>query len=206
MILQIGRKKQSRPTMFTPLEMRNIIPNKLKSLTGFTLIELIIVASIIVVLVAMSTPRFRNTFRDLRLKDTAYNISKLIKYGQERAIIEERKYKLIFNFDKRLYCLFVETEEGAGRELPQEDESTPSAEGAPSLDKSWKKAAGRFGGYFYLPEGIRFKALKDTIIFLPNGRCDKISLYLVNEKNKVIEIKTNGRAAYVEISEVKEKQ
>lgn len=194
--------------MFTPLEMRNIIPNKLKSLTGFTLIELIIVASIIVVLVAMSTPRFRNTFRDLRLKDTAYNISKLIKYGQERAIIEERKYKLIFNFDKRFYCLFVETEEGEGarRQLPPEDESTPSAEGVSSSDKGWKKATGRFGGYFYLPEGIRFKAEKDTIIFLPNGRCDKISLYLVNEKNKVIEIKTNGRAAYVEVSEVKEKQ
>ena len=204
MILQIGKKKQSRPVMFTPLEIKTTLNQKARFLTGFTLIELIIVASIIVVLVAVSTPRFRNTFRDLQLKDAAYNISKLIKYGQERAIIEERKYKLIFDFDKRFYLLFVETEEGAKEQSSREEESTP--EDTSSSNKGWEKATGRFGGYFYLPEGINFKGDKDKIIFLPNGRCDKISLYLINKKNKIIEIKTNGRAAYVEVSEVKEEQ
>lgn len=186
MILKIGRKRQSRPA-------------------GFTLIELIIVAAIILVLVAVSTPLFRATFRDLKLKDAAYNLSKLIKYGQQRAIIEEKRYRLLFDFEKRAYYLRVENEE------PQEGESSASAKGESASGGegeavfSWKKVTGRFGEYFYLPEGVSLKADIDKITFLPNGRCDKISIYVINQKNKTIEIKTDGRAGYVKVSEVTEK-
>ena len=161
---------------------------------AFTLIELIIVAAIIAVLVAVSSPLFIATFRDLELKDAAYNLSKLIRYGQERAIIEEKRYRLLFDFEKRAYYLLAEDEKGEEREF--------AAGGRPA--SGWKKVTGRFGGYFYLPEGVKFKSDKDKITFLPNGRCDRISVYIINQKNKTIEIKTNGRAGHVEVSEVKE--
>ena len=71
-------------------------------------------------------------------------------------------------------------------------------------DVHWKKVTGRFGGYTYLPEGVEFKGEADEIIFLPNGRCGKITLYVAGQKNKSFTIKTNGRAGYVEVSETKE--
>jgi putative endonuclease len=172
------------------------------SLTGFTLIELIIVAAIIAVLVAISTPLFRETLRDLELKDAAYNVSKLIRYGQEKAVIEEKKHRILFNFDKRSYHLVAESEKGREEEEPSDEiESAPTEEGKPTT--KWKRAAGRFGEYFYLPDGIEFKGDKDKITFLPNGRCDKISLHLNNAANETIEIKTNGKAGHVKVSEPK---
>jgi prepilin-type N-terminal cleavage/methylation domain-containing protein len=175
MILQIGRKGQNRPG-------------------GFTLLELIIVATIIGVLVAASIPLFRTTFRDLELKDAAYNIGKLIRYGQQRAIIEERIYRLLFDFDKKTYRLAVKNEDRNEDIISAEDKKSPT----------WKKIKGRFGKYFSLPEDLRFKGEQNKITFLPNGRCDKFSIYLLNQKNKIITITTNGRAGYVEVSEVKE--
>ena len=105
MMLRIGRKIQ-------------IQQNKLGrrgyflSIAAFTLIELIIVAAIILMLVAVSSPRFRSTFSDLELKDSSYSIGKIIKYAQKRAILEERKYRVIFDFENQSYRLLVESVDG----------------------------------------------------------------------------------------------
>ena len=181
-MLQIGRKRQNRRA-------------------GFTLIELVIVAAIILVLVAVSSPLFRATIRDLELQDATYNLSKLIKYGQQRAIIEEKKYRLLFDFDKGTYHLLVEEEK---EEAATEGKSSSGTGSTSASGGGWKKTTGRFGEYFYLPKGVKFKGETDRITFLPSGRCDKITLYVVGQKNKALEIKTNGRAGYVGVSEVKE--
>ena len=160
---------------------------------GFTLLELIIVATIILVLVAVSTPLFRTSFSDLELKDAAYNISKLIRYGQQRAVIEEKKYRLLFDFARKNYHLLAEEEEGERADIAVEGRKHPG----------WKSVQGRFGKYFSLPEGVKFSGEHNSITFLPNGRCNEISLYVIDKKKKSIEIKTNGRAGYVEVSEVK---
>lgn len=166
---------------------------------GFTLIELVIVAAIILLMVSVSTPLFRNTFRDLEFRDAAYNIGKVIQYAQQRAIIEEKRYKLKFDFDKRAYRLFVEGEKKVEAEPPQE-----GGIAAEEAAFAWEKSTGKFGSYFYLPEDVTLKGEKEEIIFLPNGRCDIISLYLVNKENKIFKIDTNGRAGYVKVVETKE--
>ena len=162
---------------------------------GFTLIELIIVAAIILVLIAVSTPLFRGAFKGLKLKDAAYSVGKIIQYAQQKAIIGGEKYRLIFDFDKRAYRLLAWDK--------KEDGGDFSARGG--ADFGWKEITGRFGGYFYLPEGVRFKGDKDAITFLPNGRCDKIKFYVIDEENKTFAIKTNGKAGHVEVFEVRNK-
>ena len=211
MMLQIGRKRQQnklrcqwRPlslTAFTPSEISKTLTGRAKSLTGFTLIELVIVATIILILVAVSTPRFRSTFSDLELRDTSYNIGKIIKYAQQRAILEERRYRAVFDFENRSYRLLVESGEGKSSAEP-----ASYAEGASAPGGDWERVTGRFGENFYLPEGVRFKGDKDKMTFLPNGRCDKSSIYVINKRNKVIEIRTTGRAGYVEISTIKKEE
>jgi len=178
MISLIGTKKQIRPP-------------------AFTLIELVIVAAILLVLIAISTPLFKGTHQELEFKDAAYNLSKMIQYAQQKAIMEEKKYRLSFDFDRRAYRLLVRDEtkieiEPSGRE---EAETEKKASG-------WKGAGDRFSGYYYLPEGVKFKGDGDKITFLPNGRCDKVSIYIINRENRIFEIKTNGRAGYVAVSEV----
>jgi len=158
MTSQIGSKRRSRRA-------------------GFTFIELVIVGAIILFLAGISTPLFKRTFRDLELKDAAYRISKVIRYGQDRAVIEEKTYKALFYFDKGEYRLVAEDGE----------------------------IGSRFGGPFYLPDGVTFKGGRDTIMFFPNGRCDKVSIYLKGGGDKSFEITTNTRGGYVGVSEIKGK-
>jgi len=184
MILRIGRKIRNRPVN-----------------AAFTLIELIVVVAIIAVMIAVSSPLFIKTFRDLELKDAAYNVSKIIRYGQQRAIIEENRYRLLFDFDNSSYRLQIEVRKEEIREPSGGDED----EGAPEkvIVRSWEAIKGRFSEAMYLPENIRFKGTEDRITFLPNGRCNKMSIFVYDKKKNVMEITTNGRAGYVGVSEVK---
>jgi type II secretory pathway pseudopilin PulG len=171
MILQTGKKRRRAPS------------NRLE---GFTLIELVIVASLILVLVAVSNPLFRATFRDLELKDSAYNISKMIRYAQASAVMEEAKYKIVFDFDKRAYWLLVENEKSA--------------------ETQFERVIGRFKDRFYLPRDVFFTGENKELIFLPNGRCTKASVIVVDkDKKRGFEVKTTGKAGQIEIIDVKEK-
>ncbi len=156
------------------------------SLMGFTLIELTIVAVIILALAAVSTPLFRNTFRDLELRDCAYNISKVIRYAQASAVMEEKKYKMIFDFEKKAYWLLKESEK--------------------SLEGEFERFKGRFGNEFFLPKEIVFKGDRNEMIFLPNGCSTKAVISIIDtDKRKGFEITAAGKSGRVEISDVKEK-
>ena len=196
MISQTGRRSRNKAAL-----KLNALPcrsrHKTGILTGFTLIELIIVSAIIAVLIAVSSPLFRNTFRDLELKDSAYNVGKIIRYGQQRAIIEEKRYRLLFDFDKGSYRLQMESKREEIVEAEGDDEDAPQK----VTVRTWEAAQGRFGGTYYLPENIDFKGDEDKIVFLPNGRCGTAEIYVYDKKNNLMRITTNGRAGYVEVSE-----
>ena len=162
---------------------------------AFTLIELIVVAAIIVVLVAVSSPLFKTTFKDLEIKNTLYDLSKIIKYAQERSVIEEKRYQLVLNFDRNAYFLLSEKEDA--KEKAGTDDSEEETD-----DSGWEKVPGRYGKVFYLPSGIRFRGELDRLKFYPGGRCDKASILVTDEKNESYEIRTNGRAGYVSIEKV----
>lgn len=170
MILQTGKKRQKAQS------------NK----QGFTLIELAIVASVILVLVAVSTPLFKGTLRELELKDSAYNISKMIRYAEANAIMEEKRYKIVFDVENGAYWLLEENEKGP--------------------EKTFKRVEGRFGNKFFLPKDISLKSDKGELIFLPNGRSVKASISVADDRRKRgYDIKTTGRAGQTEILSVRGK-
>lgn len=171
MILQICLKK------------KKVQAKLARSDSSFTLIELLIVATIIAGLIFFSTPLFRKQFSNLELKDTALRISRLINFAQERAIMDRCVYKISFDFDKKTYRLFAVTAEGeALRDVPLKD---------------------KFGRTFSLPQNIEIEGEKNEILFHPDGRCDVIELKLTNKNKKVSRISTTGVLGNVSIKEEK---
>ena len=73
---------------------RNI---RFKKRHSFSLLELLIVVVIIGSLLAISLPRFRNTFNNLKFDNFCQNLISRMRYLQERASIEQSTYRL--NFD-----------------------------------------------------------------------------------------------------------
>ena len=147
---------------------------------GYTLIELVLLTIIIAILVAVSTPLFRKTFASLELKDTSFNVAKLIGFAQEKAIIERTPYKLIIDKDKSSFQL--------RRQSPDDS-------------RKYVKIKEKYGRRFTLPRGLRFK--KDNeIIFYPDGRSDRAIITILG-KTKSLKINVKGSLGYVEIEEKK---
>lgn len=157
------------------------VPNR-----AFTLIELVIVASLILVLAIISTPLFRAAYRNLELRDSAYNIGKMMRYAEVSAVMEERPYKMMFNFESRAYWLL------------REDQKDPKGD--------FKKVEGRFGEKFFLPKNLSLSGDNSELIFLPNGRSTKATVSVIDKSEKKgFDIKTTGRSGQIEISDVSEK-
>ncbi|MFH1753706.1 MAG: hypothetical protein ABH875_05935 [Candidatus Omnitrophota bacterium] len=145
---------------------------------GFTLIELILLTIIIAALVAVSTPQFRSTFATLKLKESSYNLAKLINFVQERAIVEGVQYKLMLDTSEgRYYFLRFDDTKGEGAFVRPED---------------------RLGKIFTLPKGMALKSDKNEIHFYPDGRSQEAVITLTSDKRRV-EMRVKGRLGYVEI-------
>ena len=160
--------------MISPIGRR---PNR----PGFTLIELILSSVIIAVLVGVATPLFRKTFTDLELKNMCFNVSKLIGYAQEKAVLENTQYKLVID------------KEGAKYYIVKSDPSAPGGQ---------RRLEERYGRTFLLPRGYELKSDKAQIVFYPDGHSDKAAIYF-SGKNKSIGLKVKGNLGYVDIEENK---
>jgi len=162
--------------------------------SAFTLIELTLVTVIILALVGLSIPLFKRTFSGLSAKDAAFNISKLVSYAQEKAVIDRKNYKIVFDFNLKKYQLVEWKQSG---EKP-----------------SYVKVQGRFGKAFILPQGLFFydpksdttqkagEAYKKQAVFYPDGHCDGLLIYVVDNAGTGYSITLNGFGGLARIKEV----
>ena len=163
--------------------------------SAFTLIELTLVTVIILALLALSIPLFKRTFLDLSAKDAAFNISKLVTYAQEKAIIDRKNYKAVFDFNRRQYQL-------------QESDQTAGGPG-------YKRMQGRFGKVYGLPQGIFFYDPKtgitqktgeeyvEEVVFYPDGHCDELLINMIDNRGTGYSITLKGFGSLARIKEVK---
>ncbi len=162
---------------------------------AFTLIELTLVTVIILALVGLSIPIFRNTFSDLSAKDAAFNISKIVSYAQEKAIMSGKNYKVAFNYNRRIYQLV---------------ESVRSNEGI-----TYIREKSRFGKPIELPAGLSFydpktgltnspdEELVKQVMFYPDGHCDELSIGVVDKRGNGYIVELKGFGSLPRIKEVK---
>ncbi len=147
------------------------------SRSGYTLIELILLTVIIAILIGISTPLFRRTFSDLEIKDASFNISRLISFAQERAVVEGTPFKLVLDVKKARYY------------LTREDPSAPG---------KYIRLKEKLGRVFELPRGIKLKADKKVILFYPDGHSDKAAIRLLRG-DESLKITLKGNLGYVKI-------
>lgn len=178
MISPIGKrhlKSNSQEHAFTPLEN--------KSLTGFTLIELVLVIFLVSILVGLSTPLFRRTFSGLQLKDAAFNISKTVNYAQEMAIIERANYKINFDFEKGRYWL---------NKIDRSGESP-----------TYKRIEGRYGRTYFLPKGLKLGGTSKEFVLYPDGHSDTGEIKIADRGGDGYVVRIEGFAGRMKIEEIK---
>jgi len=159
--------------------MTLIIGRKKGNSFGYTLIELILAALIIAILIGVAMPLFRRQFSDLELRNSSYNIAKLISLAQRKAIGEGRYFKINFDFENKRYWLT------AGDDL-----------------KNFERLKTKYGKRYSVPSWITIRASQRSFTFFPNGSSDKIEIIL-SGKQKVFSLKSKGRLGHVEIKRIK---
>ena len=148
---------------------------------GFTLIELTLVTFLLLTLVGLSIPLFKKTFSNFSARDTSFNISKLINYAQEMAVLERKNFKIAFNFEKGAYQLFESD--------------------IMSKEPVYKRTSGRFGRLFGIPQGLKLTGDKKDMIFYPDGHCDAIKVNILSKESRYsVVVKNFGNM--VDIKEV----
>jgi hypothetical protein len=163
------------------------IPRKSEALrvprpaASFTLIELTLVTFLLLTLIGLSIPLFKKTLSGLSAQDTSFNISKLVNYAQEIAVLERKNFKITFNFQGGKYQLL---------------EIVPSVKPAPP-----KKIPGRFGRSFSLPQGLKLSGDRKDVLFYQDGHCDAFTVKVL-AKEGGYSIRSKGFGNMVEVKEV----
>ncbi|MBI4436824.1 MAG: GspH/FimT family pseudopilin [Candidatus Omnitrophica bacterium] len=163
------------------MRRKGFIPLEMKSLTGFTFIEIMMVIVILAIFVSLTTPRFRTTYLDLELSNHARRLAKLLNYAQERAVIEGKTYRLQVDLIEKRYWLTTES--------------------AVEEEGKFERLAGRYGRTTQLPFGISLEFEKEEIFFYPDGSSDPFTLSLRNEEGKQLMLKDGKPFGYVRVEE-----
>ena len=78
---------------------------KSRSEHGFTLIEIMLVLTLIAILSAVTMPSMRGFTASSRLKSSAHAIRDMLNFARDMAITEKAAHLVVFDFDRNLYWL-----------------------------------------------------------------------------------------------------
>lgn len=149
---------------------------------GFTLIEVLLVALVLVVVAGLTVPNFSTTFQKFELKKTAEDIVYVMRYAQSRAITKGKSVRLEFNVDGREYWL---------SEISTDEDTA---------ELMYTKISGRMGRtHRYPPEiDLELEEGEEGIGFSEDGSIDKQHL-LVCREQRCWTISTKEQRGYVRL-------
>ena len=127
----------------------------LRSFSGFTLFELIVVMIIIGLMSALVAPRMVGPLENLKLKTSANHLSAMLRFARNHAVTEKKEFVAFFDFNNNRVVLLSD--------CPVNDTDESCAEGE----------------VYKLPDGVLLESLqvndakqdenKGEITFFPNG-------------------------------------
>lgn len=106
-----------------------------------------------------------------------------MRYAQERSIVERINYQL--NFDGQLTRFWL------------------SKEPDPLKPGQYSRLSGKTDKIIVLPPKLKIETEKYLVNFYPDGRIDKTTIYLSDEKENYFTITTQEQSGYVELFDYK---
>lgn len=159
---------------------------------GYTLIELIVVMSILALMAAGVTPIFAGSLSWVRSDRVARDLVASFRYAGELAIMHETEYRLYIDTTEKAFWL--------EKRVDFDDHGDPVFE----------PADGAEGRKETLPEGMelpRPRARVDRssnryfISFYPGGACDVATVWVETNDGGTVRIKTTGSLGSIEVEE-----
>lgn len=179
---KIPQRQRNRKTLIS-----RICPKRFFWQAGFTLIEILIVVMILGVIAGLAVPNFSNLNTQVQLKETAKNISYLMRYAQGRAITKGKTQELTFDAGNFQYQLNEAVSEGTQRE----------GEGI------FNPIAGRLGRTFDIPKEITLEIDNPHIRFYPDGKIDRTRIFLHDNRDHYFTVSTQEQTGYVQMYDFK---
>ena len=146
---------------------------------GLTFIELILVISILSILTAISTPMFRHTFDSLQVRNLCRDISKLSKYVQERAIMEQVIHRINFDVSNKEYWVSIAKD--------------------PLNPEKFVRLNNKFGRMRRFSPNIVLECAKPYTVFYPDGSADELTIYVSGADGEVYTLTNKETTGYVKI-------
>lgn len=141
---------------------------------GFSLLELIVVLTILSIITAVVVPIYNNSMAHVQLRDARNSFASMIAHVQERAVSESREYRIYIDDDKGAYWVM-------------------RLEGMEKEEKLFRPAPGELGKRAFFPAYLRIdrvKARKDRqekayyISCFPNGASEQATVSFRDERSR----------------------
>ena len=92
---------------------REATTSRIGSKPGFTLIEVVLIATIISILLAASLPRFQQTAQRLRVEQSAFALAQLLRFAHELSVTDEAEVVWAWRSEERLGRVWERGEDDA---------------------------------------------------------------------------------------------
>ncbi|MFC2140143.1 Tfp pilus assembly protein FimT/FimU [Candidatus Auribacterota bacterium] len=125
--------------------------------SGFTLLEIMLVAIILTLLISITVPNFKKTYENMELDNAVRNISQLMKYIQEKGVLGGISYRILFLENK----YWIE-KQGKGA--------------------TYFRLRDKIGKTYFLPKDVSIDPREINIHFFPDGDIEEAEL-IISKKN-----------------------
>ena len=158
---------------------------------GFTLIELIVVMTIIALMTAAVVPMYQGSMTYIQRDRAIRDFAALMKYAQERAITDATEYRFYFREEQRdFWVMRLARMDGDEKEFAFPDEGATEVRQLPETVKLDKPKA-------------RYDKDREAhyVAFYASGACDYAKIFLESDDDTRITLETKGRLGQFEVKE-----
>jgi len=163
-----------------------------KERKGFTLVEMMVIISIIGLVLAIGTPPLIRFLRHYQAQDAAHIVSGVLRMARSRAIHEKNNYVVFFNLSNS--TILVLDDDGGGNGNPGDPQFNPVNRGNSSADNGERvfgpyelpnrEVFGMVAGTVdedgnYVTSPVTFSGNPPRVIFYPNGSTNEEGLVFV---------------------------
>jgi type II secretion system protein H len=171
---------------------------------AFTLLEILMVIMIMGILVAITLPRMSGTFGIARLKSTARDLTGILRYARNTAVLREQPCEIRFDMDKGQYQLVLLDASG---DIYEERHSTRRSRRREE-DATANVMGDDVAGVRQLPNRVFFTVIytdapltddthRPRVIYYPDGSATPATIAIEDDKKHAISVevfRTTGMA------------